>query len=96
MQPAFSGTYKTDAIPFNSRVIAELTREHCPVKNGSFGNRFVEGMYLCSDSATPCIWMLSIALQRKIDRCQVKSSPIHFQRPVMFYAQYANNYEKNV
>jgi len=32
----------------------------------AFGDRFVEGTYLCSDSATPCIWMFSINLQLKI------------------------------
>jgi len=63
MQPAFFGTYKTVAVPFGSRVIAQLPREHRLVKNGSFGDRFIEGTYLYSDSATPCIWMFSIALQ---------------------------------
>jgi len=46
MQPAFFGTYKTVAVPFGSRVIAQLPREHSLVKNGSFGDRFVEGTYL--------------------------------------------------
>jgi len=61
MQPAFFGTYKTVDLPFGSRAIAQLPREHRLVKNGSFDDRFVEGTYLCSDSATPCIWMFSIA-----------------------------------
>jgi len=55
MQPAFFGTYKTVDIPFGSRVLPQLPREHRLVKNGSFGDRFVEGTYLYSDSATPCI-----------------------------------------
>ena len=46
MQPAFFGTYKTVAVPFGSRVIAQLPREHRLVKNGSFGDRLVEGTYL--------------------------------------------------
>jgi len=66
MQPAFLGTYKTVAVPFGSRAIAQLPREHRLVKNGSFGDRFVEGTNLYTGSATPCIWMFSIALQRKI------------------------------
>jgi len=66
MEPAFFGTYKTVAASFGGRVIAQLPREHHLVKNGSFGDRFVEGTYLHSDSATPCIWMYSITLQRKI------------------------------
>jgi hypothetical protein len=41
MQPAFFGTYKIVAVPFDSRVIAQLPREHRLVKNRSFGDRFV-------------------------------------------------------
>jgi len=78
MQPAFSGTYNTVAVPFGSRVIAQLHREHRKVKNGSFGDRFVEGIYLYSDSAAPCIWMFSIALQRKIKVQDIKSYPLPF------------------
>jgi len=48
------------------------------VKNGSFGDRFVEGTYLYSDSATPCICMFSIALQRKIKVQDFKSYPLQF------------------
>ena len=78
MQPAFFGTYKTVAVPFGSRIIAQLPREHRLVKNGSFGDRFVEGTYLYSDSTTPCIWMFSIALQRKIKVQDFKSYPLQF------------------
>ena len=78
MQPAFFGTYKTDAVPFGSRVIAQLPREHRLVKNGSFGDRFVEGTYLYSDSATPCIWMFMITLQCKIKVQDFKSYPLQF------------------
>jgi len=78
MQPAFFGTYKTVAVPFGSQVIAKLPREHRLVKNGSFGDRFVEGTYLYSDSVTPYIWMFSIALQRKIKVHDFKSYPLQF------------------
>jgi len=78
MQPAFFGTYKTVAIPVGSRVIAQLPREHRLVKNGSFGYRFIEGTYLYSDSATPCIWTFSIALQRKVTVQDFKSYPLQF------------------
>jgi len=80
MQPAFFGTYKTVAIPFGSRVIAsaQLPREHRLVKNGSFGDGFFEGTYLYGDSASPCIWMFSIALQRKIKVQDFKSYPLQF------------------
>jgi len=78
MQPAFFGTYNTVAVHFGSRVIAQLPREHCLVKNGSFGDRFIEGTYLYSDSATPCIWMFSIALKRKIKVQDFRSCPLQF------------------
>jgi len=78
MQPAFFGTYKTVAVPFGSRVIAQLPREHRLVENGSFGDRFVQGTYHYSDSTTPCIWMFSIALQRKIKVQDFKSYPLQF------------------
>jgi len=74
MQPAFFGAYKTVAVPFGGRFIAQLPREHRLVKN----DRFVEGTYLYSDSATPCIWMFSIALQRKIKVQDFKSHPLQF------------------
>jgi len=73
MQLAFFGTYKTVALPFRSRVIAQLPREHRLVKNGSFGDRFFEGTYLYSDSATSCIWMFSIALQNARLRYKISS-----------------------
>jgi len=65
-------------VPFGSRVIVRLPREHRLVKNGSFGDRFVEGTYLYSGSATPCTWMFSIALQRKIKVQDFKSYPLQF------------------
>jgi len=78
MQPAFFSTYKTVAVPFGSRVIAQWPREHCLVNNGSFGDRVVDGTYLYSDSATPCIWMFSIALQRKFKVQDFKSYSLQF------------------
>jgi len=60
MQPAFAGSYKTVAIPFGSRMTEYLPREHSLVKNGSVGDRFVEGIYLRADHDTPCIRMYCI------------------------------------
>ena len=62
MQPAFAGSYRTVTIPFGSRVTDYLSREHPLVKNGSFGDRFVEGTYLRADNETLCIRMYCIAL----------------------------------
>ena len=77
MQLDFFGTYKTVAVPFGSLVIAQLPRDFHLIKNRSFGDRFVEGMCLYNDSATPCIWMFSITLQRKIKVQYFKSYPLH-------------------
>jgi len=97
MQLAFFGTYKPVAIPFGSRVIAQLPREHRLVKNGFFFDWFIEGTYLCCNSDTHCIWMFSSTLQRKtkLQEFQVLSFSIPFQRH-MSYAQHANNTERNV
>jgi len=62
LQPAFEGSYKTVAILFGSRVTGYLPGEHLLVKNGSFGDRFVEGTYLRTDNETPRIRMYCIAL----------------------------------
>jgi len=66
MEQTFFGTYKTVTMPFSSQVITQLPHEHRLVKFGLFGDRSVEGKYLYSDPATPCIWMFAITLQRKI------------------------------
>ena len=78
IQPAFFGTYKTVFVPFGCQVITKLPFEHRLVKNGLFGDHFIEGTYLYSDSATPCIWMFSITLQRKIKVQDFKSYPFQF------------------
>ena len=57
MQPAFAGSYKTVSIPFGFRVTGHLPREHPLVKNGSFGDHFVQGIYPRADHDTPCIRM---------------------------------------
>jgi hypothetical protein len=61
IQPAFAGTRDTVAIPFGSRVVSTLPREHRRVVNGSFGDRFVEGIYLHANSQTPTIRMFDLA-----------------------------------
>jgi len=55
MNPAFAGTLKSVCIPFGSRIISPLPREHTLVKGSSFGDRFVEGIYLFADSTSPAI-----------------------------------------
>ena len=57
MRPAFACTRATVAIPFGSRIVSTKPREHRQVVNGSFGDRFVEGIYLHADHAMPKIRM---------------------------------------
>ena len=55
MSPAFAGTRHTVAIPFGSRIVSTIPREHKLVVNGSFGDRYVEGtmIYLHADPYGP-------------------------------------------
>ena len=78
MQPAFAGSYKTVAIPLGSRVTGYLPREHPLVKNGSFGDRFVEGTYLRADHDTPCIRMYCISSGSELLVQDFKSYPNEF------------------
>ena len=75
MQPAFAGTRDTVAIPFGSRVVSTLPREHSRVVNGSFGDRFVEGIYLHADSQTPTIRMFDLASRTELSVKDFKSYP---------------------
>jgi hypothetical protein len=66
MRPAFAGTLATVNIPFGCRVLARIPREHRLVSNGSFGDRFVEGIYLHSDTKTPCIFIYVFSAKAKM------------------------------
>jgi len=78
MQPALAGSYKTFAIRFGSRVTGDLPREHPLVKNGSFGDHFVEGIYLSADHDTPCIRMYCITSGSELPVQDFKSYPDEF------------------
>jgi len=73
MQPAFAGSYKNVAIPFDSRVTGYLPQDHSLVKNESFGDRFVEGIYLRADHDTPCIGMYCIISGSELLVQEIKS-----------------------
>ena len=79
MQPAFAGLYKTFAIPFGSCVTEYLPREHPLVKNKSFRDRFVEGIYLRADHDTPCIRMYCITSGSELLARDFKSYPDKFR-----------------
>ena len=78
MQPAFAGSCKTVAIPFGSRVTGYLPREDPLVKNESFGDRFVEGIYLRADHNTLCICMYCITSGSELLVQDFKSYPDQF------------------
>ena len=78
MRPAFAGTRATVAIPFGSRIVSTIPREHRLVVNGSFGDRFVEGIYLHADHATPTIRMYDFGSRSEISVQDFKSYPDEF------------------
>ena len=80
MQPALASalTRKTVAIPFGSRVTSTIPREHSRVVNGSFGDRFVEGIYLHADEQTPTIRMYDIASRTELSVKDFKTYPEQF------------------
>jgi hypothetical protein len=83
----FAGTRDTVAIPFGCRVVSTLPREHRRVVNGSFGDRFVEGIYLHADSQTPTIRMFDLASRTELAVKDFKSYPdeFPFQNPNYVY-----------
>ena len=78
MRPAFAGTRATVAIPFGSRIVSTIPREHRLVVNGSFGDRFIEGIYLHADHATPTIRMDDFGSRSEISVQDFKSYPDEF------------------
>jgi hypothetical protein len=84
MKPAFAGTRDTVAIPFGCRVVvvSTLPREHRRVVNGSFGDRFVKGIYLHADSQMPTIRMFvsqfDLASKTELSVKDFKSYPDEF------------------
>ena len=78
MQPAFAGTRATVAIPFGSRIVSTMPREHRLGVIGSFGDRFVEGIYVHADHATPTIRMYDFGSRSEISVQDFKSYPAEF------------------
>jgi hypothetical protein len=55
MQPAFDNTLKNVCIPFGSRIISPILCDHSLVRGLSFGDRFVEDIYLHAALTGPVI-----------------------------------------
>jgi hypothetical protein len=68
----------TVAIPFGCRVVSTLPRELRRVVNGSFGDRFVEGIFLHADSHTPAIRMFDLSSKTEISVKYFKFYPDEF------------------
>jgi len=81
MQPAFAGSYKPVVIPFGFRVTGYLPPEHPLVKNRSFRDRFVEGIYLRANHNTQCIRMHLITSGSELLVQDFKSCPNKFPFP---------------
>ena len=80
MSPAFAGTRRTVAIPFGSRIVSTIPREHKLVVNGSFGDRYVEGtmIYLHADPYTPSINMYNFISKQEIVVQDLTSYPSEY------------------
>ena len=80
MRPALASalTRQNVAIPFGCRVTSTIPREHRRVVNGSFGDRFVEGIYLHADTQTPTIRMYDIASRTELSVKDFKYYPEQF------------------
>ena len=78
MRPSFAGTRSTVAIPFGSRIVSKLPREHRRVVNGSYGDRFVEGIYLYADAQTPTIRMFDLVSRTELSVKDFTSYPSDF------------------
>jgi len=96
MQPDFAGLYKTVAIPCGSHVTGYLPREHPLVKNGSFGNRFVEGTYLRANNETslyPYV-LHRFKIRASCPRLQVLPGGIPIPRSLVPLAMHISHYQR--
>jgi hypothetical protein len=78
MQPAFAGTIKSVCIPFGSRIVSPLPREHTLVQGSSFGDRFVEGIYLFADATSPAIHIWDMHRKQEMIVMDYTSYPTEF------------------
>jgi hypothetical protein len=78
MQPAFAGTLKSVCMPFGSRIVSPLPREHTLVQGSSFGDRFVEGIYLFADATSPAIHIWDMHRKQEMIVKDYTSYPTEF------------------
>ena len=78
MRPAFDNTVKNVCIPFGSRIISPIPREHSLVRGSSFGDRFVEGIYLHAALTGPVIHIFDMHRKQEIVVKDFTSYPSEF------------------
>ena len=78
MRPAFDNTLKNVCIPFDSRIISPIPREHSLVRGSSFGDRFVEGIYLHAALTGPAIHIFDMHRKQEIVVKDFTSYPSEF------------------
>jgi hypothetical protein len=78
MSPAFDNTVKNVCIPFGSRIISPIPREHSLVRGSSFGDRFVEGIYLHAALTGPTIHIFDMHRKQEIVVKDFTSYPSEF------------------
>ena len=78
MRPAFDNTRKNVCIPFGSRIVSPIPREHSLVRGSSFGDRFVEGIYLHAALTGPAIHMFDMHRKQEIVVKDFTSYPSEF------------------
>jgi hypothetical protein len=78
MQPVFDNTLKNVCIPFGSRIISPIPRENSLVRGSSFGDRFVEGIYLYAALTGPDIHIFDMHRKQEIVVKDFTSYPSEF------------------
>ena len=78
MQPVFDNTRKNVCIPFGSRIISPIPREHSLVRGSSFGDRFVEVIYLRESLTGPVIHIFDMHHRQQIVVKDFTSYPSEF------------------
>jgi hypothetical protein len=78
MQPVFDNTLKNVCIPFGSRIISPMPCEHSLVRGSSFGDRFVEDIYLHAALTGPVIQIFDMHRKQEIVVKDFTSYPSEF------------------
>jgi hypothetical protein len=78
MQSVFDNTLKNVCIPFDSHIISPIPHEHILVRGSSFGDRFVEDIYLQVALTGPAIHIFDTHRKKEIVVKDFTSYPSEF------------------